>query len=313
MKHKNVSTAPQTTRLDLKVGFQCNNYCVFCVQGDKRYKHPNRTFVEIKSILMQGIKEKRKSVVFTGGEPTLKKKMLLEVVVYAKKLGYKTIQIQSNGRMFAYFDYCKVLIAAGANEFSPALHGSIAEIHDYLTQAPGSFRQTVQGIKNLKALGQRILTNSVITKINYKDLPNLAKLLVKLGVNQFQLAFIHINHIILNDASKIDQIVPRVGKAMSYVTRALDIGIGSGTPCMTEAIPYCLMKGYEDYIAEKIIPKAHVFDAEIDIEDYSKYRREHGKAKGSDCLKCKYDKICEGPWKEYPEIFGWSEFNPIII
>ena len=42
------------------------------------------------------------------------------------------------------------LIAAGATEFSPSLHGSTAAIHDELTQAPGSFDQTVAGLKNLK-------------------------------------------------------------------------------------------------------------------------------------------------------------------
>ena len=30
------------------------------------------------------------------------------------------------------------------------------------------------------------------------------------------------------------------------------------------------------------------------------------------CIKCKYNKICEGPWKKYPEIYGWDEFKPII-
>jgi len=300
------------TRLDLKVGFQCNNYCIFCVQGDKRYKYPDRNLKEIKLILHRGSKELRRNVVFTGGEATLRKNILLKAVAYAKKIGYQTIQIQSNGRMFVYLDYCKELIMAGANEFSPALHGSTPDIHDELTQAPGSFEQTTQGIRNLKLLNQRVLSNSVITKKNYKDLPKLSELLVQLKVNQFQLAFIHINQIIASNASKINDIVPRVSKVMPYVKKALDIGIMADVSCMTEAIPYCLMCGYEDYIAEKIIPEAHVFDAEIDITDYSQYRRNQGKAKSPNCLKCHYYQSCEGPWKEYPKIFGWSEFKPII-
>ncbi len=36
------------------------------------------------------------------------------------------------------------------------------------------------------------MTNSVVTKSNYRELPKLASLLVKLGVKQFQFAFIHI-------------------------------------------------------------------------------------------------------------------------
>ena len=80
---------------------------------------------------------------------------------------------------------------------------------------------------------------------------------------------------------------------------------------MTEAIPYCLMSGYEDYVAERIIPDTIIFDAEGVIEDYTLTRCTEGKSKGPDCSRCFYFKLCEGPWKEYPEMFGWDEFKPI--
>ncbi len=297
-------------RIDLKVGFQCNNACRFCVQGDKRKKYPNKSSEEIKEILKKESLD-HQGVVFTGGEPTIRKD-LVDWVRYAKKVGYKTIQIQSNGRLFAYKKFCKKLINAGANEFSPAIHGSKAEIHDWLTRVPGSFEQTVKGIKNLKSLNQYVLTNSVITKKNYKDLPRLAQLLVGLKVNQFQFAFIHINQIIFDDKKLIDQIIPRHSEIESYVKKGLQVGIDAGIKVMTEAVPYCFMKEYEEYIAEKQIPDTSVFDHDIELADYGLYRKTQGKAKGPNCKKCKYDEVCEGPWKEYPKIFGWTEFQPVI-
>jgi MoaA/NifB/PqqE/SkfB family radical SAM enzyme len=297
-------------RVDIKVGFQCSNRCRFCIQGDKRFEYPDKTTKEIKKIL----KESRKNVegvVFTGGEPTFRPRELLEWVKYAKELGYKTIQIQTNGRMFSYIGYCKDLIKAGANEFGPALHGSTPEIHDYLTRAPGSWEQTTKGIRNLRALDQYILTNTVINKLNYKDLPNLAKLFVSLGVDQFQFAFMHINNIIANDPNLIKEIVPRYSKIELYVKKGLNVGINAGVKVMTEAIPYCFMKGYEEYIAEKMIPESDVFDADLKVKNYSKYRKNEGKSRGPNCIKCKYYKICEGPWREYPQIFGWDEFKPV--
>jgi len=297
-------------RIDIKVGFQCNNHCIFCVQGNKREKYADKTTEEIKKILKES-KGRAEGVVFTGGEPTFRHKELLIWVKYAKELGYKPIQIQTNARMFSYLDYCKAMIKAGATEFSPALHASTAKIHDYLTRSPGSWRQTTQGIKNLRSLGQYILTNSVITKLNYKDLPNLAKLFVKLKVDQFQFAFIHINQIILNDKNLINEIVPKKSEVIPYVKKGLQIGVDAGVKVMTEAIPYCFMQGYEKYIAERMIPEADVFDANFQIKDYSKYRKTQGKTLGPNCNKCKYFKICEGPWKEYPEIFGWEEFKPV--
>lgn len=304
--------SPVIDTIDIKVGFECNNKCLFCIQGNKRETTPNLSDAEVKERLAQGKKENRQRVVFTGGEPTFRPKELIRWVAHAKRIGYEIIQIQTNGRIFSYLDYCKEMIKAGANEFGPALHGSTADLHDRLTQAPGSFKQTTQGIKNLKFLNQRVIINSVVNRLNYRDLPALARLLVDLRVDQFQFAFMHINNLIVEDPEAIKKYVPIVSEVMPYVKKGLDIGIKSGVSCMTEAVPYCLMSGYEDYIAERIIPKAHVFDADIDIESYEKYRKTEGKAKGPDCSRCRYDKICEGPWREYPAIFGWDEFKPIV-
>lgn len=296
-------------RLDLKVGFQCNNRCLFCIQGDKRYSCPNKSDKEVRKIL-ERMKKGHDGVVFTGGEPTVRSE-LIGWVKYAKKLGYKSIQIQTNGRLLSYKNYCKALIKAGANEFSPALHGSNAKIHDSLTQVPGSFEQTVQGIKNLRELGQYILTNSVVTKMNYKDLPNLAQLLVNLKVDQFQFAFMHINQIISHNPQLIEKIVPRYKEAVPYIKKGIDIVVKAGVKVMVEAVPYCFMKGYEKYLSEQYIPFTSVVDNEIELADYGFYRKTKGKAKGSQCKECKYDRICEGSWREYPEIFGWSEFKPV--
>jgi MoaA/NifB/PqqE/SkfB family radical SAM enzyme len=37
-----------------------------------------------------------------------------------------------------------------------------------------------------------VIINSVVTKDNYKEIPELAALLIKLKVTQFQFAFVHI-------------------------------------------------------------------------------------------------------------------------
>lgn len=296
-------------RLDLKVGFQCNNRCFFCIQGDKRFSCPNKTDNEIKTILKR-MRKNHEGVVFTGGEPTVRPE-LINWVSYAKELGYKVIQIQSNGRMFYYKKYCKDIVKAGANEFALAVHGSCKGIHEGLTQAPGSFLEVTTGIKNLKALNQYVLTNSVVTAMNYQDLPQLAKLLIKLKVDQFQFAFMHINSIIMRDPKLVNKIVPRYNKVMSYIKKGIDIGSKAGAKVMVEAVPYCFMKNYEKYISEQYIPFTSVIDDKIELADYGAYRKNSGKAKGPQCKNCSQNKICEGPWCEYPALFGWEEFKPI--
>lgn len=294
------------TRIDLKTGFTCNNDCLFCVQAHKK-KFGNKKSSELKKCIIDSAKEGCDGIIFTGGEPTIRSD-IFELVRFAKKMRFKTIQIQSNGRRFVYLNFCKEIIKAGANEFSPAIHGHIPELHDYLTQSKGAFSQFLRGIINLKKLNQRVVTNTVITKSNYRHLPEIAKLLVKLNVDQFQFAFAHA---LGNAADNFDSVVPRKSLVEPYVKKALDIGIKAGVRAMTEGIPYCLMREYEICIAEEIIPDTKMYDLDYVIENYSESRINEGKKRGPDCNKCKYITKCEGPWREYPEKFGWTEFKPV--
>jgi MoaA/NifB/PqqE/SkfB family radical SAM enzyme len=293
-------------RVDVKTGFNCNNRCRFCVQGDKRDLYGNKDTDEVKKVL-ETARLDSDSIVFTGGEVTIRKDVV-ELVRYAKDLGFTRIQVQTNGRMLAYRKFTEQLIEAGANEFSPALHGHTAEIHDYLTGAKGAFRQTALGIRLLRELGQTIITNAVITRANYRFLPELARVLVKLGVDQFQLAFVHP----LGTAmTSFYEIVPRMALIEPYVKEALDVGLRARRSVMTEAIPYCFMEGYHEYIGERVVPRTKIFDAKTVLEDYTEYRLTEGKAKRDACRECIYDEACEGPWREYPEHYGWDEFVPV--
>ncbi len=296
-------------RIDLKVGFRCNNYCRFCVQGDKRESLPAKDVSELYASLEEGRREGATGLVITGGEPTLHKS-IVDVVRRARELGYELIQVQSNGRSFCYEAFCRRLIEAGVNEFGPSLHGSTPELHDWLTAAEGAFLQTVSGIRLLKKLGQRVITNSVITKSNYRDLPALARLLVSLGVDQFQFAYMHMSG---RAAQNGRWLAARKSLIEPYVKRALDVGIAAGRTVMTEAIPYCLMSGYERYVAERVIPSTRIYDAGMVVADYTAARKQEGKARGPRCTQCAWHEECEGPWKEYPEMFGWSEFEPVRV
>ncbi len=294
-------------RTDVKVWFACNNYCTFCVQGDKRFKFQPRKLEEIRNILDTEYNDGCKYVVFTGWEPTVHPN-LVEAVAYAKQIGFKQIQIQSNGTTFHDVDYTKSLIAAGVTEFSPSIHWFHAETHDTQVQTPWAWKKVIKGLIVLKQLNQIIIINSVITKDNYREAPELAALLLKIGVNQFQFAFVHI---LWSAAKNKETVVPRKSDVIPYIHKALDLAKKHGVPAYTEAIPYCLMQGYEWAIAENIMPETSVIDAEYKIDSYADYRWSEWKAKRKDCKKCSKNDVCEGPWKEYPEIYGWDEFTPV--
>ena len=295
------------TRIDIKISFRCNNLCGFCAQGHKRDLYPDKNAATVAEELKKAYADGVRGVVFTGGEPSLHP-AILDLVRIAKKIGFANIQLQTNGRTLAYPGFCAELSRAGATELGPSLHGAKAETHDALTGSAGSFTQSVSGIANAVKTGLPVITNTVITSLNYRELPAIAALLIRLGVKQYQFAFIHI---VGTAAENKKRLVPRKTMVMPYLRKGLDLGIRRGIPCYTEAIPFCLMKGYNACVAERIIPAGPVVDADRTIKDYGLYRKTEGKAKGPLCPDCKYFDICEGPWREYPVLYGWKEFTPV--
>jgi pyruvate-formate lyase-activating enzyme len=293
-------------RIDLKLGFRCNNRCRFCVQGKKRETFGCLTTEQVAQKIVEA-RRYSDEVVFTGGEVTIRRD-LVDLVALARRQGFRVIQIQTNGRMLAYEKLARRLLAAGATEFSPALHGHTAELHDYLTRCPGSFEQTVAGVRNLRRLGAPVITNTVVTRSNFRHLERLASLLVSLGVCQYQLAFVHA----LGEARRcFASVVPRMELIAPYVMAGLAVGRRANVRATTEAIPPCILPGYEEHLAEWVLPDARIYDAKAVLESYAQYRTTEGKAKGPRCAQCGWEGWCEGPWVEYPERFGWSEFEPV--
>lgn len=292
-------------RADLKTGTTCNSNCVFCVIGDHLFTGDRTTEACIAEL-----RESRKTcvdVVFTGAEVSIRPDFF-QLVRAAKRLGYERIQIQTNGRIFVYREFCERTVAAGANEFSPSIHGHVAKLHDGLTRAPGSFAQIVTAIEHMVALGVPVVSNTVITKQNAKHLPELATMLVALGVTQFQLAFPHPTG---HAATYFGGVVPRMSEIAPLVHAALDIGRAAGVVCMAEAMPFCMMRGHEHQVAELHIPPTEiVYDGYV-VPDYAADRMDRGKVRFTQCGACRFEPICEGPWKQYPQGLGDAEFVPV--
>ena len=293
-------------RTDLKVGFACNNRCVFCAQGDKRSAVAAIDLPELVERLRITFTPGR-SLVLTGGEPTLRRD-LVELVAAAYRIGYRQIQVQTNGRALAYPSLVARLRRAGVTEFSPALHGPTAELHDALTCAPGSFDQTVAGIANAIASGAGVITNTVVVTANLERLGDTLDRLADLGVGHAQLAMVHP---VGTAAHHFDQVVPRLEVAAPAVAAAIRRGRARGLDVVVEAMPACFLPGLEDALVEERIPETTVVDLDGEPFAFSDWRRDTGKAKGPPCGGCARRDRCEGPWREYPEHHGWDAYRPL--
>lgn len=294
-------------RLDLKVGYNCNNYCRHCVIGDKRFFIPDRTTRQIRDVLDEECGNYQE-VVFTGGEFTIRKDCF-ELLAHAAGLGYK-ILVQTNARRFAYRSFCEEFIAAGGGNIQTitgALLSANPDCHNYLT-GTNSYQQTVKGLCNLKELGQSVSINTVVTKSNYRTFPDLARFLVRIHVDVYQYAFVHV----LGSAHKnIRSVLPKKSLAVPFMKIGIDIGKAAGVPVYVEAVPYCLMLGYEKNVAENYIPPVKLNDVTNTVADFEYVRKNFEKEKAPSCRPCIYFNRCEGPWIQYPRTYGWKEFVPV--
>lgn len=295
-----------TSRLDLKLTFQCNNRCVFCVQGDKRSTETDREHDRARDEITAH-RASCDGIVFTGGEVTLRPD-LPQLIAHARAVGYRNVQVQSNGRRMSYAPYLDALCDAGMTEFAPAIHGATSATHDALTRARGSFVQTVRAVEQARKRGVRVVLNSVIVRQNVGELVAMVRLFGRLGVAQSQLAFVHA----LGTAEQnFDDVVPRYRDLKGPLREALLTGERLGMRMMTEAVPYCFLVGLERFVAEEIMPATAILDGGRSIASYAEYRWTEGKARGPACATCAFSGRCEGPWREYPERFGWEEFVPV--
>jgi MoaA/NifB/PqqE/SkfB family radical SAM enzyme len=302
-------------RIDIKMHYFCNNNCVFCVQEDNKKKYSLRglSLNEIKEKLEKGKFNGSKEVIFTGGEISLRPKILLSAIKHAKKVGYKSIFLLTNGRMYSYLPNVEDVVNSGVTRVTISIHGSSSRKHDSLTRAEGSFKQAVKGIRNFKKKKINVAINCVINKKNICDLRNISKMAWQMEIEQVQFAFIHMSHAILSDEKRIRNLVPKKKEVISSLLEALAIAEKLGVEAKTEGIPACLLKDNVRNIGDSItrLPETSVFEYQNDVVDFKNVLLSEGRTKRKLCQKCKYFNFCAGPWAEYPYIFGWEEFVPV--
>lgn len=294
-------------RTDLKLSYKCNNNCIFCSIGKRRQDAEEKETEEIKRLIEESREKGFSYILFTGGEPTIRKD-IFELVEYAKKIGFKRIQIESNGRMLAYQDFCRKLIESGANCFSISLHTLNEGAYEKLSNLKEPhLKEVLYGISNITNLCKDICINTIITKLNYKELPIIARELKKRRIKSWHVSFVcPVGNAWINRK----YVVPSYIEAMSSLHEAIRICKKEKINVTTERIPLCFMQDYKDCIFEtKKMNKERVAPDLFD-KDFNETRKQ-ANIKGDFCKKCIYFNECEGIDKRYIKIYGWKDFMPV--
>ncbi|MDI6606497.1 MAG: radical SAM protein, partial [Candidatus Omnitrophota bacterium] len=247
---------------------------------------------------------------FIGGEVTIRPDTAY-LIRFAKKLGFNFIAIATNGRMLSYKGSAKELIAAGITDIIFSIHGHNAKLHDSLTRSPGSFKQLMQGLENVKKTGlRRIGSNTTIVKQNYRYLPRIGKLILEKGIRNSEFIFADPSY--GGVYNNFTELMPRISEAAPHIHKCLDL-INQRDDIAhwhIRYVPLCYFNGYEDRISELYEKK--IFHTEHLAPDFQNFdvegsRVEIGRAKPEKCKACKHYNLCEGIWKEYIRHYGDEE------
>jgi radical SAM protein with 4Fe4S-binding SPASM domain len=163
---------------EIALTYRCQNRCTFCYASapDRGQEVPEMTTADVEYILDTIVDDARvPTVSFTGGEPTLRPD-LPELIAYARARQLRTNLI-TNGIRCGANGYVEKLAAAGLDSAQVSLEAADPEIHDQVVGRHGAWRRTVQGIRNLKAAGIHVHTNTTISSLNRDHLLDLVDFL----------------------------------------------------------------------------------------------------------------------------------------
>lgn len=169
-------------RMDLTLTFQCQNNCVHCYAGG-----PHQT-AELTTSQWKEVVKKLEEIgvfiaTFTGGEPTLRPD-LQELLRFAQDSGIVT-GLVTNGRKLKDDEYVKSLESAGLDFAQVTLESHKAAVHDRITGVKGSWKETVDGIKNAVKTQIYVTTNTTLNKHNATEFLDTIDFLQELGVTAF--------------------------------------------------------------------------------------------------------------------------------
>ncbi|RME17956.1 MAG: radical SAM protein, partial [Bdellovibrio sp.] len=168
----------------IELSLKCNLKCSHCYNFNRaepppQVKNPLSPF-QMHTLLEELHQAGTLIVSFTGGEPLLHPH-IFDYISYARKC-HLVVRLKSNGTLLTK-SLVKRLLQAGANDIEISLYGASPQTHEHITQIPGSFKKTIQGIQNAKALGLLPKISLVLHHYCVEEFPQMIQLCDDLNVD----------------------------------------------------------------------------------------------------------------------------------
>jgi organic radical activating enzyme len=309
--------------LYVNLGAQCNENCNFCLIKGSERNFPFMDFKEAKRIIKDFTDAGGEGIMLTGGEPTLRDD-LPEIIAYAEKqVGLKTLSLLTNAVRMADQDYARRIFNADEKRklaFSVSLHADTAVISDRITDAPGTFKKTIEGMKTIIKNDRRASVYHVITNDNFRRLPRFCSFVKKSfpEIRDVTLAYpFPQGNAVLNNWIYVpfDLLKPFLVEALAF----LDENQYDTSIAACGQFPLCVIPGFEEKVlrglafGEERVAGVVGQDVFHEFEWGSSDAIDFYKNKHPDCQKCFLSPYCQGFWREYVALFGFKGLKPVTI
>lgn len=176
--YRKVRGRPVPTTAFVVITYRCQLRCPHCYAAvEVRGSRDEMSTEELKSVLEQLRALGTLQVVFTGGEPLLRKD-IFELVTHAHHLGLIT-RLNSNGGLLT--DECVAeLRRAGLNKCGVSIDNADPDIHDRLRGRPGTFEKAIQALGYLR---QYNIERQILTYSSHDKLSSELERIINLGEN----------------------------------------------------------------------------------------------------------------------------------
>lgn len=295
--------------LSIHITDQCNQSCKFCVVDSYQERKESVNKRIIYKFLEENSNKGYEVVNIHGGEPTIVPEFL-EILDRIKKLGYPQVSLQTNGRTLMNLDFARQLADYNVKTFVISFHNiDKMEMADLASVNEEWFGEIVQGIKNAKAIGSRVRTNTVVYKNNLWNFRDIMRFIVE------ELDVDHINISAMHPAGRayknFHEVVPRYSEIIDSILESVDYILETDKDISLEGFPPCLIGEYKDYLVDWYNVDFKLLYHNFILSSYADFMSESTKVLGPMCEGCQYshDRLCGGIYKEYIEKYGWDEFS----
>jgi pyruvate-formate lyase-activating enzyme/SAM-dependent methyltransferase len=275
----------------IKVGYTCNNNCVFCHSRPLR-RHPDLTTREVRRRILQARAQGAQMAVLSGGEPTLRQD-LPALLRFARDQGLQTGLI-TNGRRLVYPGFAAELASLGLGFVYLSFHSVSRRAHG-LSARTDSLPQTLGALAQLIGLRVPVTVNAVVTRHNINGLPALVDLLAAHRPAKIKLSALEPAGAALDD--------PGLCPPLETAARAIAAAIRHGRRrhpeqrFACEGLTPCLLPDFaqlnDDLIVDGFTLFRESFENRFFPPDY------RNRAKAAACCDCTFFDSCPGVFKGY--------------